>query len=201
MRFPYKSNRLRADQSGVTAVEFGIVAPVLCLLLMGMFDIGFQGYAQSMLNGAMQDAGRRSSLEPTLITTQELDDDVRRMMLLIAPTAEFTFERRNYATFDDIGRPENFTDLNDNGECDDNEPFEDVNGNNTWDADQGRDGLGGARDAVIYTATAEYGRLFPLHGFIDGMDSQITLVGETVLRNQPYDEQATRAVVVGNCSA
>ena len=192
-------HRLRRDTGGVTIVEFAIVAPVLCLLLMGMFDLGFQGYAQTTIKGALQEAGRHSSLEPTLVTTSELDDEVRRRVQAVIPEAEVTFDRKNYATFGDIRKPEDFRDNNSNGVCDDGEPFDDVNGNGTHDLDRGRNGVGGARDAVLYTATATYPRVFPLHGFVKGMDGTVTLTGQTVLRNQPYDEQAARVREPGNC--
>ncbi len=188
------------DESGVTAIEFGFVAPILFLMLMGMFDLGFQGYAQTMMKGAMQEAGRKSSLEPTLVTTNELDADVREAIKRIAPKADVTFVRKNYTTFGDVSKPEDYEDNNGNGSCDDGEPFDDVNGNGTWDQDRGRDGIGGARDAVLYRATATYPRIFPLHGFIDGMTDEVTITGETVLRNQPYDEQQLREREVGACS-
>lgn len=199
--FDHQFGRLLNDERGITAVEFGIVAPVLFLLLMGMFDLGFQGYAQTMIKGEMQAAGRKSSLEPTLITTSELDEDVRSAVKRIIPGATVTFERRNYATFGDVGRPEDFTDSNGDGTCNDDEPFDDVNGNGTWDQDRGRNGLGGARDAVLYTSTAVYPRVFPLHGFIEGMSDTVTISGTTVLRNQPYDEQAVRQPEDGQCTA
>ena len=42
-------------------------------------------------------------------------------------------------------KPEEFTDTNGNGTCDDGEPFEDVNDNGTWDADGGDVGQPGRR--------------------------------------------------------
>ncbi len=191
--------RLSRDESGITAIEFGIVAPVLCLMLTGMFDIGFQGYAQTTIKGAMQEAGRKSSLEPTLITTSELDGDVRAAIHRVIPRADVTFTRKNYATFGDVGKPEDFTDGNGNNVCDNGEPFWDVNANDNWDTDRGAEGLGGARDAVLYTTTATYARVFPLHGFIEGMSDTVTVTGQTVLRNQPYDEQSSRVPEVKNC--
>ncbi|MGB3740300.1 MAG: TadE family protein [Pontixanthobacter sp.] len=200
MIMPTFLKRLRRDADGVTVVEFAIVAPVLCLMLMGMFDLGFQRYAQTVIKGAIQEAGRSSSLEPTLVTTTELDDAVRNSVLLVVPGAKVTFERKNYATFGDVRKMEEYRDTNKNGVCDDGEPFDDLNGNGTRD-DRGRDGVGGARDAVLYTAIATYPRVFPLHGFVDGLDAEVTVSGQTVLRNQPYDEQAVRVREQAYCDA
>ncbi len=199
IQFASTMRKLRRDESGVTVIEFGFVAPVLCLLLMGMFDLGFQAYAQTNLSGAMQEAARKSALEPTVITTNQLDAEVTEAIHAVVPSAQVSFERKNYETFDDIDKPEDFTDNNGNGICDNNEPFEDLNGNLNWDQDRGRNGLGGARDAVLYTASASFDRVFPLYGFID-IPSTATISASTVLRNQPYDEQTDRQPVVGYCT-
>jgi len=191
--------RLVQDERGTTLLEFAFVAPVLCLLLMGLFDLGFQIYAQTTLQGAMQEAARKSALEPTVTTTAQLDADVTSAVRDVIPDATLAFRRKNYETFADVRKPEDYTDTNNNDVCDDGEPFEDLNGNMTWDADRGADGLGGARDAVLYDATATFERVFPLHGFLN-VPATITVDAGTVLRNQPYDSQAERTPEVGNCS-
>ena len=67
----------------------------------------------------------------------------------IAPNADLDFSRTAYTSFNDVGEPEDWNDVNGNGACDDGEPFEDANGNGSWDANQGTTGFGGARDAVL----------------------------------------------------
>jgi hypothetical protein len=52
----------------------------------------------------------------------------------------------------------------------------------------GANGIGGARDVVLYTANVTYPRMFPLHSMI-GLPSNVTVSATTVLRNQPFDEQ------------
>lgn len=191
--------RLGSDETGATIVEFAFVAPLLCFLLMGLFDYGFQIYAQSLLQGAVQKAARDSALEGGTTTTAAIDADVERQVRVVVPEAEFTFSRQNYATFADIGRAEEFVDTNANSTCDNGEAFEDVNGNGSWDRDRGRAGIGGARDAVVYAVTADYDRVFPFHNFLN-LSPQISVTGATVLRNQPYQEQGRRDPVVGSCA-
>jgi len=191
--------RLARDEQGTTLLEFAFVAPVLCLLLMGLFDLGFQIYGQTVLQGAMQEAARKSALEPTVTTTAQLDADVTEAVNDVIPGATLAFTRTNYETFADVRKPEDYTDNNNNDVCDNGEPFEDVNGNSTWDADRGGDGLGGARDAVLYNATATFDRLFPLSSFIN-VPNSVTVDAGTVLRNQPYDTQTQRTPVIGNCT-
>ena len=78
------------------------------------------------------------------------------------------------------------------------EPFEDANGNGQWDADRGRSGFGGARDAVLYSVNVEYDRFFPIARFI-GVSETMDMTVSTVLRNQPYGLQDSGAPAVGNC--
>ncbi|GMN12635.1 TadE/TadG family type IV pilus assembly protein [Altererythrobacter sp. MTPC7] len=191
--------RLANDETGATLTEFGFVAPILCLMLVGLFDFGFQIYAKTVMQGALQQSARKSTLEPTITTTDALDAAVRQDIKLIVPDAKIDFERKNYATFANVQKPEDYIDTNGNGVCDNGEQFDDVNDNGTWDADRGKSGLGGARDAVLYTVTAQYDRMFPLDTFIN-VPKKISVTASTVLRNQPYDGQQERPVVLGNCT-
>ena len=199
IRFRDLARELGRDETGTTLVEFAFVAPILCMMLLGLFDFGFQIYAQSLLQGAVQDAARGSTLEKGVTTTSSLDQRVAKQVHNVVPGAQLTFARSNYATFSDIGKAEDYVDTNGNNTCDNGEAFEDVNGNNSWDRDRGRSGVGGARDAVLYTVTADYDRVFPLHGFMN-LPPKISVTGATVLRNQPYAEQGRRDPVVGACT-
>ena len=187
--------RLPSDSEGATVIEFALLAPVLLLTLLGLFDIGYNTYTSSILQGAIAKAARGSSIEGSRPAT--LDARVEDAVHDIAPNAVVTFERKAYSSFSDVGRPEDFSDLNGNGACDAGEPFEDVNGNKRWDADRAKAGGGGARDAVLYTVSVSYHRAFPIAKFI-GVSDMHEMQSATVLRNQPWDEQDT-AVTVGNC--
>lgn len=189
--------RLARDCRGVTTVEFALVAPPLFLLLLGLFELGFQVYAGSVLQGAVQQAARNATLESGAVNLSALDEAVRRQVRNVIPFATLTFKRTNYARFSDVSQAERFTDTNGDGLCNAGEPFEDLNGNRILD-DRGRSGLGGGRDAVLYLATASYDRMFPLHALV-GMSDQVTVDAATVLRNQPFQKQAVRVAVVANC--
>jgi hypothetical protein len=182
--------RLAGDERGATIVEFAIVAPVFLLLLLGSFDFGHMIYAQSVLQGAVHHAGRNSGLESGSDFMATIDEDVRRQVGHIVPKGSVLTSRTNYQSFNDVNKPEDFVDANGNGEYDADECFTDVNGNATWDADRGMEGLGGADDVVLYTATLEYDRIVPFH-FVGG-DEQRTISASTILRNQPFGDQAER---------
>jgi len=189
---------LRDESRGAAAVEFALVAPVLFLTLLGLFDLSYNIYASSLLEGAIQKAGRDATLETAGARNEAIDERMREVVLNLVPTATVEFDRRYYADFDDVDRPEDFTDINGDGDCNDGEPFEDVNRNGTWDADRGQSGIGGARDAVLYTVTVTYPRRFPYMKII-GLSDIVTARARTVLRNQPYGTQTVTAAV-GSCA-
>ena len=195
---PVFARRLATASEGATLVEFALLAPVLLMLLMGIFDMGYNIYATVLLNGTIQEAARDSTLESASSQADAIDKIVTDSVRAISPNATITFDRRAYTNFSDVSEPEDFTDVNNDGICDNCEPFEDVNGNGTWDADRGIQGMGGARDAVLYTVTVRYPRVFPIANLI-GLPPYFETQAQTVLRNQPYGEQTTQ-VKVRNCS-
>ncbi|MGZ5879487.1 MAG: TadE/TadG family type IV pilus assembly protein [Croceibacterium sp.] len=188
---------LARDDRGATIIEFALVAPVLLMLLMGLFDMGYNLYTAAVLQGAIQKAARDSTIEGA--TPAALDARVIGTVHQIAPNAELVFDRKNYSSFSEIGTPEDFTDINGDGTCDAGEPYEDANGNGTWDTDRGREGQGGARDAVLYTVKVSYPHAFPIGGLI-GFSGEETMQTSTVLRNQPYSDQNTPPAVTRNCT-
>ncbi|WP_068076451.1 TadE/TadG family type IV pilus assembly protein [Novosphingobium lentum] len=189
---------LARDRSGVSAVEFALIAPALMVTLMGLFDMAYTMYAQTMLQGSLQQAARASTIEGAATTLGSIDSIVSTSVHRVIPRATLTFVRKSYTNFGDVNMPEDFTDADGDGVCDNGEAFEDANGNGTWDRDRGVAGLGGARDAVLYTVTMTYPRAFPMTSLI-GLSPNVTTAAATVLRNQPYTDQKIVATV-GNCT-
>lgn len=189
---------LRKDTKGATLTEFGFVAPVLILMVMGIFDMAHTQYTATMVNGAMQKAGRDLTLENAGSQINAIDQQVIDAVKAVAPdSATVQLDKLSHYEFSDIGEAEEFTDDNGDGVCNAGEPFVDANDNGEWDADRGEDGIGGARDAVLYTAIVKYDRLFPMYG-LAGLPQEVEIRAATVLRNQPYDVQDT-TVTTGNC--
>lgn len=192
-------SRLRRDETAATLTEFGFVGPILILMIFGIFDIAHTQYTAAIVNGSMQKAGRDISLETGVLSEDEIDKRVEQAVLDVAPRkAEVTYEKLSHFDFSDIGEAEEFDDTNKDGICNNGEQFDDSNGNDQWDANRGKQGIGGARDAVLYNAKVSYPRLFPLHAFIPTLSSTVTVEASTVLRNQPYDTQ-NREVPKGRC--
>jgi Flp pilus assembly protein TadG len=183
------------DRSGIAAMEFGLVAPVMALFMMGIGDLLYGIYAQSILMGAVQKAGRDATLQQntTAAATLAIDTAVMTMVKSMAPAATYVSTRENYTTFSLVDKPEPFTDstttgtvgVRDPGEC-----YSDINGNGQWDADASRSGVGGASDVAQYTITVTYPRVFPVAKLL-GWGANATISAQTLLKNQPYAAQAT----------
>lgn len=188
---------LREARIGSTVIEFAIVAPVLILLLTGIFDVGYMVYAQAVLNGAIQQAARSSSLETA--DTSAADAYITSIMQRILPSAQVATTRKSYYDFTDIARPEAWNDSNNDGTCDNSEAYTDENGNGHWDADVGKSGNGGADDVVIYTVTVTYKPIFS-NPFIAGTAATRTLTASTVKKNQPFSAQTAYGSSAGVCS-
>jgi Flp pilus assembly protein TadG len=186
-------HNLRRDARGVSAIEFGLVAPILAGVILATFQFGLDMWAKAVLDGAMQAAGRSSGIEDYQKSQAALDKHVTDQVQALLPMAKVTFSRKNYQNFSDVGTPEDFTDSNHNNIYDDKECFEDENGNGQWDADSGKTGQGGARDVVVYSATMEYKELVPVRAFF-GLGDQRKSIASTTLMNQPFSTQADRTV-------
>lgn len=187
----------RNDQSGASTLELGLMFTPLFMFLIGIFDLGHMYYGKAVLVGAVNDASRASTMESNNQDQSAVDAMVLSRVQAVNPSATATFQRRSYKNFSSIGNPEKFTDGNTNGTCDNGEPFEDQNANGSWDSDAGTGGQGGASDAVIYTATVNFPRFFPLNAFIGGND-YVVMSAQTVLRNQPFTNQ--KQPQQGTCS-
>lgn len=195
--------RLREDERGATIVEFAVVAPVMGLLLLGSGDIAHTLYTRGVIQGVIQKTARDSALESgTEAEVQKrLDDRVKAQVKAMANNADIKISRRYYRTFSEasIAKAETWSDTNTNGICDAGEPYEDSNGNASWDRDGGNGGQGGAKDAVLYTVEVSYPRMFPLYNFTGGSKTT-KITASTVLKNQPYSDQGTYdAPQVRNC--
>jgi Flp pilus assembly pilin Flp len=190
-----------SNENGVSVTEFGLIAPVLMIMLLGTYDVGHEMYVKTVLNGALQEVGRNSALEGASNVDQreEIDEKLRASVLDVAPGADVEITRRYYKTFSKAAaaQAEQVIEEEDdaNNLCDDGETFMDANHNGEWDQDGGTDGQGGAKDVVIVKVTVRYDRLFPAGKFI-GYADNVILVSDSVIANQPYGQQVQFAAPV-----
>lgn len=185
---------LSRDTRGATIVEFAMILPVLCALLLGIFDLGYRAYVSSIVQGALHEAARMATVGG--VTNDEIDAHVQRRLRTFAQNAEIETETQSYREFANVSQAERVTQdnapvgvFNYPGDC-----FEDVNNNGTRDMDQGRDGVGGAEDVVRYSVSMTYPHIFPVSRIL-GWEDDVTINASTVLRNQPYAARSTAVVI------
>jgi Flp pilus assembly pilin Flp len=185
------------NSDGISAIEFALVAPVMLMLVIGIFDLGQMAYGTSVLNGAVEKAARDSALESTSTTTA--DNLVKAQVKPIFPGATFSSNRTSYYDFVDIGRPEKWNDGNNDGECNDGEAYVDENDNGQWDEDVGQQGNGGASDVVVYRFTVSYKPIFAVP-FMPQNWQQRSLTATAIRKNQPFALQGEYGSNAGTCS-
>lgn len=181
------------EESGISVTEFGLIAPVMATMMLGGMDVGHTLYMRTVLDGSIQDIARDSSLEDggILAKQEAIDARIRDQVKSLNKNATVTIKRRYYRNFTNAynAEEEEYTDTNNDGECNNGEPFVDANLNEIWDADGGDAGQGGAKDVSIVTVTVTYERLFPMAA-LAGLPENVTVAANTVLANQPYGTQA-----------
>ena len=189
--------RLARDSRGAAATELALIAPVFFLMLSEVFNLGQMVLGRVVLDGAVQQAARGSSLESA--NTGAADAMVAGLVGRVLPGATVTGARKSYYDFADIARAERWSDSNNNARCDNGEAYVDENRNSLWDSDVGLSGNGGAGDVVIYSVTVDYNPLFRVP-FAPNSWGRSTLQASTVRKNQPYARQNGYGSTAGTCT-
>lgn len=192
-------SRLKRDERGAALVEFALVLPVLAMLLMATFDIGYQVYMRSVVAGAVEKAARKAAVGS--MTTGQVDTYLRNQILRIIPKSErnnasaVQITKLSYSNFSRVNKPERLTtDLGTVGTYDAaTDCYEDGNRNGVYDVSGGASGVGSAEDVLYYTVTVSFPRQFPGHKLL-GLSSTQSATVKTIVRNQPFAEQAASPV-------
>ena len=183
-----------------------MIVPIMLVLTMGLGELAYQIYVQSVLTGAVQKAGRDSGIQGGASQTDAIDAIVQQQVGAVVANGTYASSRSNFDTysaiagepFTDSRYPNNSSGTYD-GVCDHGESYVDVNDNGHYDLDLSSGGQGGANEVTKYTMTLSYRRLFPIKLF---RWSQVaTLSATTLLKNQPYATQTTNnGTDVGTCA-
>lgn len=183
------------NRSGTAAMEFGLVAPIMVMLMMGLGELLYGTYVNAILLGAVQKAGRDATLQGNAFATTSIDNLVMNRVKEVAPNATYVSVRENYTTFSNVDKPEPHTDKPGGtaGQYDVGECFSDTNGDGNWDADGSKTGVGGANDVAQYSIAVTYPHVFPVAKLLGWGNTQ-TITGQTILKNQPYAAQASTTV-------
>ncbi len=182
--------RLASCREGATALEFAFALPVVLLLIIGMFEVAVIMFVNVSVEGALREAARFGITgEAPAGTTREqaIVDTVERYTFgfVDMDAAEISF--KVYDSFNDVGQPEPWTDDNGNGVYDPGEDFEDLNGNDSWDADRGIAGVGASGDVVLYEIDYSWGLMTPYLSSLLGQNGILDMSASIAVRNEPYD--------------
>ena len=174
------------DQRGAAAVQFAILVPAMLVLLVGSFEVAMLLFVGGTMESAVLAASRygvTGFTEDGISREQRIRDIIGERTLGFVDLKATKINTLVYASFDQIGQPEPFTDANKNGVHDPGEEFNDVNGNGTWDDDMGKAGLGGPGDVVLYDIEFETGALTHL---FDPIFGRILHRAAVAVRNEPF---------------
>lgn len=76
---------LKSDASGIAAVEFGYIAPVLLIMLMGTFEVSRAVSIDRRINSVSATASELIAREDGMLSTQDLDKIAVAMKHVMAP--------------------------------------------------------------------------------------------------------------------
>ncbi len=184
---------LGRDQKGATIVEFALILPVMCTLLLGVLDLGYRSYVTSIIQGSLHDAARMATVGG--VSTSQIEARIQNRLREFSANATVETETRSYSDFNGVNVPEAITqDTAPIGQYNPGDCYQDANGNQQYDLDRGKGGMGGAEDVVHFEIRMRYPRLVPLGGML-GWDDEVEIVQNTVLRNQPYAGRNTGVTV------
>jgi Flp pilus assembly protein TadG len=185
---------LRRDSKGATIVEFALILPVMCMMLLGTLDLGYRSYVGSVVQGTLHDAARMATVGG--VSTAQIQTFVTNRLQAFSRNATITTTTRSYADFTGVKVPETITqDTSPFGVYNPGDCFQDTNGNGSYDTDRGRNGNGGAEDVVYFEVTMTYPHIVPV-GRLFGWGSNVTTTQNTVLRNQPFAGRNTTVAAV-----
>jgi Flp pilus assembly protein TadG len=194
VRRPIPLTALRRDARGATIVEFALIVPVMCVLLLGTLDLGYRSYVNSVMQGALHEAARMGTVGG--VTTAAIETRVRDRLRSFSRNATITVNTRSYYDFSGVRTPETITqDTAPTGSYNPGDCFQDANGNGTYDLDRGRTGMGGAEDVVYFEVTMTYPHIVPV-GKLLGWSGDVSVTQNTVLRNQPYAGRNNSTAVI-----
>lgn len=184
--------RFATNESGVTAIEFAILSPVLMLLIFGILEFS----AIMLVNNIMESAtaitsrlGKTGYADSTdnLSRSDTILNSVKARTQGLVDPAHLSITAKSYAQFNEID-PEPYIDANGNGQYDQGESYTDINGNGHYDADMGTAGYGGAGDIVVYTVSYPWPVMTPLLRTIIGdANGDYIITARAVVKNEPYN--------------
>ena len=182
-------NSFKGGNKGTAAVEFALIAPILCLFLFAIIEISVVMVANGILESAVRQAARAglTGYTPVGLTRDAYILQQVKANLIFLDQTKLTMTNKVYQDFPNIGQPEPFTDSNGNGIYNLGEPFTDMNGNGQWDSDMGASGAGAAGAVVVYKVTYPWKIVTPMLSKFFSSTGDFNISASMVVRNEPFD--------------
>jgi Flp pilus assembly protein TadG len=180
----------RKNNEGAAIIEFAIVGPALFLVLTGIIELGLILFTNSVMEGATNVGSR---LGKTGFTTGGMsrEDYIRSEILRLSggylTPSSLNISILSYNSFSNIGQPEPCI-VPPTAPC----PgipgvnFVDINGNTTWDQDQGSTSAGGSGSVVLYRVTYPWRLFTPLMSGLLGTGGIYTITAVAAVRNEQF---------------
>lgn len=182
----YRFFRTKKGQEGTAMIEFALIAPALLAIICGILEFSGVMVAQTLLEGGARQASRFGILgsSPNAEAGEAaIQQIIRDNSFGVIDAERVEIVTLAYDSFGAVGQPEPFEDENGNGSFDPNEAFSDINGNGSRDEDQGAAGLGNPDQVVLYRVSYDWDVMVPLFEPIFG--EQIALEASIAVRNEP----------------
>jgi hypothetical protein len=196
--FARQLGRFARSDDGAAALEFALVLPPLCLILVGMFELSMLMFTQASMEGALREAARLgmtgnvpdpADREDQILgiidnyTLNLLDMDDATITFLVYPNFGDVAGREDYT--EKGGDPCRFDSGTDSGWAPHGTNDDDDDG--VWD-DGGADcGVGDAEQIVQYTVEYDWHVMTPFMAPVFGNNGKVHLKASIVLRNEPWD--------------
>jgi Flp pilus assembly protein TadG len=175
-------------KDGATIIEFALIAPMLFLLLAGIIELGLILFTTSAMEGATNIGARIGKTGFTtggLSREQYIRNEIQRLTGGFLNAASLNISILSYSSFANVGQPEpclapptppcpGAPGVN----------YVDVNGNGTFDTDQGRATAGGSGSIVLYRTTYAWRLFTPIMAQLLGTNGMYTITAVAAVRNE-----------------
>jgi len=182
--------RLWRDDSGATAVEFGLVSLLVIYLMVGIIEfamamtVGNSLEAATNLSSRLGKTGYVDAVDH-LSQEETIRAEIERRVGPMIDMSKLVITNEVYNDFASLNNPDVFQDLSDppDGDTDDPGEWTDVDGDGFRD---GASGVGSSGEIVVYKIMYPWHVMTPLIGNIIGNGGVINLMAYSVVKNEPY---------------
>lgn len=180
--------RLRKDEGGATAIEFGIVGLALIYFIVGIVEFSLTMTVGNSLEAATNMSSRLGKTgytdEEAMLTQQEtIYREIERRVGPLIDMEKLDITHEVFNDFESLTSPDVLDDKNGDGDYDDPGEWTDVDGDGFKD---GAPGIGSSGNIVVYRISYPWQVITPLIGNIIGDDGVIDLTAYSVVKNEPY---------------